>query len=235
MILKVLLLASFFQMEGTWEPRDLKVLDEARLRKTLEQTYGEFMPARPSVWKVSIEGKTENWTWNGYSFECPKTEPASPNLCEEWTPQSFRWFLSGQKWLEPWIQMRADSFFLGRPEIQARDLDKSVEASLQEDSEIDPNAPEEDELEFIPEWEANRMASERWNWTDREGKNSRFYISLRNQWIERVDPDSLSSEYLKWERKKKWSKPTLTKLVLDRNGKRVSFELVREIKPKKKK
>jgi hypothetical protein len=177
-----------------------------------------------------MKGKTEDWTWNGQSFDCPKSEAEATTLCEDWTPQSFRWFLSGQRWLEPWVQMRAESFFLGRPEVQARDLDKGVALSLQEYLETEARVADEEEAsEFTPEWEFNRMASERWSWIHRDGKASRFYVSLRNQWIERIDPDSTSSEYLKWTQKNKGSKPTLTKLVLERGGNRVSFELVREL------
>lgn len=224
----ILFLSFFYSMQFNQQPTqtDLQSLDEARLRRQMQTIYGEFGVRRTSEWKVAIQGNIQTWTWDGEKFICPDSQN-DPNFdCNQWVPLSFKWFLSSNRWLEPWVSMRRKGFFLGKPEPKSRQLNLQTIEMVSVGQEFEDESQEEQAWE----WSGKRLASRIWEWVGRDGQSLNVYISLRNSWIERIDPDPYSSEYLEWKKENRYSKPALSKLVLDRQGMRVSFEHIRNLK-----
>jgi|GEM_PF-3602337 len=220
------------------QPTDFPTLDAAILQKRLPKIFGEYGHRRKSFWEVAKEGQSENWTWDGRKkFECPH-----PKLwdCNQWIPMSFKWFLTWNNWMEPWVAFEREGFLLENsytPENQMKSL--SLEGLTPTNDESDssntinfgnPDPGENVDLDNSQDESAQepvrivgkRLALEKWKWTNQEGKSIYVYLSLRNQWIERIDYDN-TVEYIEWHQKNRWVRPSIVSVILERNGIRASF------------
>ncbi|PIR23331.1 MAG: hypothetical protein COV44_03360 [Deltaproteobacteria bacterium CG11_big_fil_rev_8_21_14_0_20_45_16] len=204
-----------------------ETMDAEIMRKRLLTTYGEFGSAQTSDWDVARQGETETWTWNGKAFSCPHPEVWN---CQDWTPTSFRWWMAKEEWLGPWVQMKKQNYLLDKEKPQASTKPSQVEATLsaanedREDAVVEvPPAELGDDEEDPILLRGKRLALEKWLWTNSSGERINVYTSLRNDWIERID-SSNKVEYIEWDQKNKWSKPYITKVMLERDGVRASFQ-----------
>ena len=202
-------------------------MDTEIMRKRLLTTYGEFGSAQNSDWEVARQGETETWTWNGKTFSCPHPEVWN---CQDWTPTSFHWWMTREDWLGPWVQIKKQNYLLEKEKPQANIKPSQVEAALgsvSEDGdaavvEASPAELGDDEKDPIL-LRGKRLALEKWLWTNTSGERINVYTSLRNDWIERIDVGN-NVEYIEWDQKNKWSKPYITKVMLERDGVRASFQ-----------
>lgn len=226
-------------------PQTQEELDRELLLSRLIEIYGQKRYIDRSVWEVSREGETQEWVWTGSQFEgCETTENFT---CSNWIPISFQWFLSRNNWLEGWTTFSREEFYLGETKAKPRVIsahsvlgtflmeelareDPSQIAKLESEEINEVGGEDEDEEILIG---GKRLAAEIWTWTRPGFSPFKIYSSLRNQWIERID-DGGSKEFLEWkEGPKRWSRPTLERVVLEKEGRRLTFKRSSKKAPKK--
>lgn len=240
----VLAIASPFRSAGAQEADGPQLeLDMALHKARLASIFGEKRHLDRSVWEVSIDGSSQKWRWNGKGFKgCESSEELS---CTDWIPLSFRWWLAPNNWLSGWVEFERKGFYFGAPREKPRQLrphsvlgaflaeeiakennEKALEL-LAEQSSSDESADDESEMEEVL-LSGKRLASEMWEWKRANGERVRIYSSLRNQWIERIDWDGVT-EYIEWvPGPRRWSRPVLNRLIMERDGKRVTFTRVKK-------
>lgn len=191
----------------------LPELDLALAKERLHKIYGDFNLKGLGDWTVSHHGQTQVWKLDREAWICPK-EPLAP--CADWMPTVFKWWILNKGWLESWNPEGRDGFDVvkGRTQpVVKENAGTSSEASNAED----------DTVEKLPaEFQGTRFASELWTWKSTSDTRARLYISLRNQWIDRIDYGD-TQEYLEWSLKAGKIFPELVRVVMVRGDERVSF------------
>lgn len=198
----------------------LNELDLELVKKRLKKAHKNFSFKVKPNWQVSFRGTTEKWKWTKQGWECPEAKPEinlgqpeviveSKTVCEDWIPLSFRWWVMKKGWLKNSVPERRDAFRLWKPQAdhaltRAHDIARSQV---------------EDELIIF---DGKRRASEVWNWRLEDGFIVKIYISLRNQWIERIESGDWT-EYIDWVQKNRWRAPEIKRIVIERGGDRISF------------
>lgn len=229
--------------------KDIRTLDQEILLRRLKKLYGEFGRKSASTWKVDAQGETLTWVWENGSWKCDPVEPkpqantqagmemresTKPTLdCNRFKPVSLLWWESAGAWLDGWSRLEKRGFLLDETEKQsAKSLDSGVFGNLLNQEsfneifgdvvEEEPEFSEEDSDEPF-RLGGKRLALEEWRWVKSSGEEVKVYTSLRNNWVERID-QSGQVEYILAKRPNKWSPPRVEKIILERDGKRLTFE-----------
>jgi len=206
------------------EPVRIVDLDSQILRQRLVQAYGEARGNRNSKWEVAKSGQTQTWEWQNGEFQCP--DPESWN-CRDWTPVSFRWWQTQHSWLANWASFRRLGFSLdqrARPQPQETRIEHLLPWD-EEDGTAPPMSEDEEELPSV-QLGGKRPALETWEWTDHSGRKYLVFPSLReNHWIERIEYGG-GVEHIEWARPNRWTRPSIQKVILDRDGLRVTYRFI---------
>jgi len=214
----------------------LDELDRELVIKRIEKSHMNFRFKLKPSWKVSFDGTTQNWMWNGSGWDCSQAKTNDINdgsemieapsfNCEDWVPLSFQWWVLSRSWLLTSYPDRKSVFKLWRPQADramAGDGQIFPFADLVEEVEREESKDLKDQLTIF---DGKRRASEVWEWRLHDGKLARIYISLRNQWIERIERGDWT-EYIEWQQKNKWRAPEIKRVVVEANGKRFSFSSI---------
>lgn len=216
------------------ETNPLRELDEEILKARMRRIYWRTSNGKTTYWEVTRPGAVETWTWDGRKgrMSCPKPEEIE---CNDYIPVSFKWWLTNNTWMEPWESFRREGFLLEQEKVGISTQPASRPALtnfLQQQEGVDnfdftqpvPSAPEfeadsDDELIRLG---GKRLALEKWTWQSQAGQRINVFLSLRNQWIERIDQPG-STEYIEWKKRNRWSKPSLNRVIYESSGIRLSF------------
>jgi hypothetical protein len=195
-------------------------LDGQIMKERLRKIYGDFSVKAKGEWQVSYGGKVVTWKWSEKGWSCP----SDPTInCREWVPTSFKWWVESRGWLDRWSPVSRIGFELGKAKVEGgagqTPIVVPVNPENMEQSAVDHGHEKSDEPDILG---GKKWASEVWEWKDTKGAESKLYISLRDQRIERID-SSDSVEYVDWKDRPGRSTPDLTKVVVEKSGMRVVF------------
>lgn len=207
-------------------PLSRDALDIAIFKERMEQIHGSRGIPRKGKWRVSFQGNTQEWEWNGAVFTCPEPERWD---CSLWVPKAFEWWQTNYAWLESIEEFSKLGFFLDDSETNEK-TQSTQKLSLVEGrltNQLDTQEAEGVEAEPLEPVliQGKRQASEIWRLKISTGEVVNLHSSLRNQWIDRLDYAG-SKEFIIWKRPNRWSRPQIESLVLERGGQRINFQKI---------
>ena len=186
-------------------------LDKVFVKERLKTVHGDFKLRGFGDWVVTESGQAPlTWKLSEKGFECAK-ESSIP--CKEWVPNAVRWWILGKGWTEKWSPSMKVGVEYGEKKMISR----------QTPLEATPDStPEEDPIEKeIAKFDGKRVAQEVWDWSGDES-SARLFLSLRNSWVEKIEHNG-QSEFLEWVVPSGKKVPELSRIILERDGRLLSF------------
>lgn len=180
-------------------------LDAMLAKERLRRIYADFNLKLAGDWLVTVDDRTEKWKWNTdkQTWSCP---PAQKERCTELIPQSFKWWGRGKAWIQDWNPVSREGLEFGRVRVESEQSKVGTE-----EASGDPTTEE------VKAFEGKKTADEVWIWKSSNGAEAKFYISLRDQKIERIESGD-GVERFEWFQKQPGSMPELNKLYVERGG-----------------
>jgi hypothetical protein len=198
-------------------PYTRESLDRARVEDALRAAYAPVSLKLEGNWKVITVNGEETWTWEKGQWTCPQSSLS----CQDWVPESFRWFQLGRMWLAGIEARSHEGLDISGYRRSAMVRQPVV---LQDESSQEVDLDVEVVQSSGPQFEGKRTALDLWKFRLPISEQEVLIgISKRDFMVERL-VTAQQSESLEWVKPEGSASTGLSQVMIERNGQSVLFK-----------